>query len=659
VALVVAGSAAGAVPVLDLHTHRDVTELRKRLRMQFERSFTGIDLSALRSGTPKAARPSATTTATPSADPFPGLASGQFAGYGSGTVNHTVARLAGKGVDRDVNLATSHAAHSEAALPRWDSEIGRAAFPALAAGASHSRALAAELGEPGSDEEDSILPLEAAEAEAPPSSAPVVQEPQPVNVSPVLKNRLLRAEASARAIKTGCVLGTDLAVARANADDTNAADVKGDPTSTAPLLSLNGDDPPRGVAQAVARTRLTPIAGQSNRYGVLAETRQTIAPVTFFKGEPEELTIEVAGEWILRAAADGTTGSVTRSVENSADDDRPLMRIINRDEQGRKVVTPIGDLDELASLNQGGIRLSNGVTVVLGEPIRGLREETGTSPVATANRAAGALDILRLQTGDDPDDALARVGHMEAAVAVPAGGAACPGIAVTKRSSQPAVDAGGRFSWTLELTNPNDCVLDHVQVVDTTQPSTGLAYRVVATTPPAKIAGDTVTFDGIGPLPSGGTRALRIDVEVDPASAAGRFSNQAVATGACGSAPVTGAAQDETNVEPPSALDVVGRAAANEPVVRTSSGGAAEAATVPAPAPGGVTVRPAPLPSPISGANASGSSRRTNPESTRTATGTLANTGGPASGVVGMALCVAGVLLRRFRGRRRVPHPQG
>ena len=44
------------------------------------------------------------------------------------------------------------------------------------------------------------------------------------------------------------------------------------------------------------------------RLGLQSETRQTIAPVTFFKGAPFQFTVELLGEWVLRAFA-GTAGA--------------------------------------------------------------------------------------------------------------------------------------------------------------------------------------------------------------------------------------------------------------------------------------------------------------------------------------------------------------
>jgi uncharacterized protein DUF11 len=655
--LVFAGPAASAIPVRGVgQPSSDTVDLRERLRTQFERSFRGVKLPALKPGTPTAPSPDATTSAATSANPFPGLAAGQFAAYASATVNHTAAPLAPKGLDNDLNLATAHAAHAGSAVPAWKSEIGREAFPALVAGSSQGKALAAEIGPSDGQEEDSQLPLDPAVAKAPPSKAPVVEK-NDLEVPPALKTKALRAEASARAIKTGCVLGSDLALGLANADDTEVGDLKGDPKSPQPFLSVNADEPPRAVSQSLSRARLVPNAGQAGRFGVLAETRQTVAPVTLFKGDKlRELTIEVAGEWILRSTADGSTGAVTLGVEESNDDDRPLLRIISRDEKGKPVVTEIADIDELSNLDEGAIDFGPGLQLVLAEAPRGLRAATGTKPQATGTLAAGAVDILRIQGSDDPEDAVARVGHMEAAVAVPGGGATCPGIGVAKRSSQSTVDAGRRFSWQLELSNPNDCILDQVKLVDTTQPSKGLVYTVVGTSPAAKINGDTVTFEGIGPLSPGATKTLRIDVQVDPTSAAGRFTNQAVATGLCGSSTLTGTADDETQVEQTPPFGLVGRAGATEPAVHSPEARTAQGSGGSAGSSGDVVVRPAPFPGPGAEAalSTTASSRRiTREEATRTAGGTLARTGSRHGGLLGTSLFVVGLALRRLGLRRR------
>lgn len=653
--LVFAGSAASAVPIpIPGHdTGAEGSQLRERLRTQFERSFAGLKLPDLGVTAPEAAAPAQTAPGRP-ADPFAGLAAGQFAAYGSATVNHTAAALA-EGLGQDVNLASAHAVHTGSALPAWRSEIGREAFPAMAAGSSQGKGLAAEIGPSDGDESDSQLPLEPAVSKAPPTSSPVMEE-TPLNVPPALQNRALRAEAFARAIKSGCVLGTDLAFGQANADETEIGDLKNDASSPEPFLSVNASTPQRAVAQSLARARLVPVDGRPGRFGVLAETRQTVAPVTLFKGDKaREITIEIAGEWVLRAVANGREGAVTLHVEKAVEDNRPLLRIISRDQDGRPSVTAIGDLDELGKLNRDGIQFGPGLELFLAEDPRGLRETSGTAVTATGTRAAGALDILRIQNGDNPEDAIARIGHMEAAVAVPSEGVACPGIGVTKRSSQPTVDAGSRFSWLLNVVNPNDCVLDKVKLVDTTQTSNGLRYKIVATSPAAKLGGDTLVFEGIGPLPPGASRALRIDVEVDKDSPAGRFTNQAVASGLCGGAVLSGEADNETEVEPRPPLSLIGQTGANEPVVRTaasSAGDSGPAGSVAVPS-ADVVVRPAPL---RGGATEAARTRSSTASSTRTeraATGPggLARTGPSVNALLGIAPLSLGLLLRRARRR--------
>jgi hypothetical protein len=659
VGLAFAGSAASAISVPEVgQPSSEPTDLRDRLRMQFERSFRGVKLPSLQSGTPTAPTPGAVTAAVGTANPFPGLAAGQFAAYASATVNHTAAPLAPDGLDNDLNLATAHAAHAGSAVPAWRTEIGRESFPALAAGFSQGKALAAEIGPSDGQEEDSLLPLEPAVAKAPPTNTPAVDQID-LDLPPALKNKALRAEASARAIKTGCVLGSDLALGLANADDTEVGDLEGDPESPQPFLSVNADEPPRAVSQSLSRARLLPLAGEAGRFGVVAETRQTVAPITLFKGDKlRELTIEVAGEWILRSVADGSTGAVTRGIEKANDDDRPLLRIISRDEKGKPVVTEIADINDLSDINEGAIDFGPGLQLVIGEAPRGLRAATGTKPQETGTAAAGAADILRIQGSDAPEDAVARVGHMEAAVAVPGGGATCPGIGVTKRSSQATVDAGRRFSWQLEISNPNDCILDQVKLVDTTQPSKGLAYTVVGTSPAAKIDGDTVTFEGIGPIAPGAMRTLRIDVLVDPTSTAGRFTNQAAASGMCGSTTLTGGAEDATQVEQTPPFGLVGRAGASEPAVNSPGPRTAQASGGSGGTTGDVIVRPAPLAAPLadratSTSTSASSARIGEQEGARTAAGALASTGSRGKGLLGTGLFLAGLTLRRLGLRRR------
>jgi uncharacterized repeat protein (TIGR01451 family) len=210
---------------------------------------------------------------------------------------------------------------------------------------------------------------------------------------------------------------------------------------------------------------------------------------------------------------------------------------------------------------------------------------------------------------------------MEAAAAVPAGGIRCPGIGMAKRSDSDVVRPGGRFGWTITVSNPNDCVLRNVKVTDTMTAPRGVRYRVVSTSPSASGAGGEgpVVFDDVGPIEPGRSRVLRIDMAVDDASDVGRFTDDAVATGTCG--------------------PVRAPATADAPVAMT----------------GRVTLR-APE---VAGGLLIGAGQDIHPSPDRTASATtltsgmrLARTGAHLAVTPGLLLLGSGLVLRRTRRRR-------
>jgi hypothetical protein len=363
------------------------------------------------------------------------------------------------------------------------------------------------------------------------------------NLTPILKADTLRAEAAARAVSTGCVLGDDLARADASADDTDVADTDFDPKKTKPLLSLSADDPGRAVSHSKARTYLVPISGQPGRFGAVSELRQTIAPITFgLPGSDEKFTIEVGGEWVMRASADGGKGAVSFGPENSNGDQRPVIRLIRgsdvldevmlRDVDGRTGIFVDGD-------PVGDIRIGGDSRAVLGRP--------DSKPTHTPTRVSAAGDIVVVRLFEP--HAELHVGHMEVGLAVPAGGVSCPGIKLTKTSDPASVRPGEPFAWNIEVSNPNDCVLDQVKVTDIPSATPGLAWRAVTSVPKATRAPDgTLVFESIGPIGTGETRPLKLNAEVDPSSALGTITNRATAVGVCGGAPQAGSAEATTGV---------------------------------------------------------------------------------------------------------------
>jgi uncharacterized repeat protein (TIGR01451 family) len=129
-----------------------------------------------------------------------------------------------------------------------------------------------------------------------------------------------------------------------------------------------------------------------------------------------------------------------------------------------------------------------------------------------------------------------RIGHMEAAVAVPAGGIEC-GIGLQKTSSHEIVRPNDSFTWTVTVTNPNDCVLTSVKVVDTITADAPIRYSLTSSDPKANSESDKgLTWNDVGPIQPGGKKALLINMKVASNSGGGLFLDEAVATGVCGPA---------------------------------------------------------------------------------------------------------------------------
>src|SRR5581483_6541881 len=193
----------------------------------------------------------------------------------------------------------------------------------------------------------------------------------------------------------------------ANADDTNVVDTDPSPNSTKALLSVSADDPPRAVSQSVSHTRFVPIAGQPGRFGAMSEVRQTIAPITFgLPGSDQQFTIEVAGEWVMRAVADGTNGSVTFQSENRNDDGRPALRLI----QGKNVITETELHD---TFGRQGIFVDGQPVgdILIGADKRAVAGRPGSPPTVTGTRVSAAADAVVVRLFEP--HAELHVGHME------------------------------------------------------------------------------------------------------------------------------------------------------------------------------------------------------------------------------------------------------
>lgn len=444
---------------------------------------------------------------------FPGLPTTGHAGYASGTVVHADALEA-----TGTAAAFSGAAFTSSAIgSTLTNEMSRIVSPALGANSSFGRGIGLELGE-------NQVVLAKAEAKSPPTAPLVTDQIGPVNADPAAVATLVRGQAQSQA--TACTSDVDLAYGLGFAADLG-------------LLALAGGEhlvETAAPVQSMSHTRLVPQApaapvGPIAKFGLLSETRQTIAPLTLFGGTGSATTIDFAGEFVMKATADGRTGSLVfepGTVNGAA----PVVRIL--DDVG-SLIRQISTQEILAGL-EAVIEVPGLAKITIGGKPRAIGGDDASTPAQTATYAAGAVDVVRV---DFADGALAdlRVGHLEAAVAVPPGGIEC-GIGLVKKSSRETVKPGEEFNWTVTVSNPNTCVLSKVKVVDTISVPTGIVYSIVSSDPKADLQTNSgLTWNDVGPIPAGGKKDLVINMKVAPNSGPGRFTDDAVATGVCGPAP--------------------------------------------------------------------------------------------------------------------------
>ena len=410
-----------------------------------------------------------------------------------------------------------------------------------------------------------------AEADAPPPST-ANEEIEVTELDPLAYASLLEGNAVANSNESGlvpdvCVLGDDLSRGRGHAADVDLLDTGGDENENgldAPLVSLDDIDDVEGdtrsVSQTQSRMRLVPLGG--NSFGLMSEVSMTIAPITVAQDLPASdplrlLTIEVAGEWTLRAVATGGSGS---SVELVDPPGNPVIRIL--DAEGTEVLGI--DLSDI--LGPGGLQLPVELQPLLdlsiGEDPRaiadpGTQPDAESSPTVTPNKAEGAIDIVRLRllNAAVPGGVLdLRVGHMEVSAEAPDGGITCP-IPVTKTASEGQIflPPGNPDTSTIELTVHNvfDCDLtntvltDRIRAIEDTQPDYRLHNANPDPTSPdaLKNGGELVVNDGastdvvwsLGTIPKGTTKKVSIDISTveggaggileDIAQAAGQFAN--------------------------------------------------------------------------------------------------------------------------------------
>lgn len=476
-----------------------------------------------------------------------------FGGYATGTVAHADAL---QPADESLRFLDAEVAFSSAAMESQGlstalhNEFQRLVHPELPDATAYGRGSGVEVGVglDSPDAENQVIPGGIAEASSPPDDGPVTSElaSLPPEMDPLVWAGLLRGEADANTGATPCTaLGQDFASGSGQVADAELLDqdqTANDPEGLEqPLVSLNAPDNERAVSSSTSHTRFVP-HDDGNALGVLSETRVTIAPITLFAGTENATTIEVLGEWVLRAVATGESGSVHYGPAD-AEPETPILRVVD---QTTGEVTNIVTFQDL--LGEEGLVINDDpmFSLVVGEDARAIGQGADSQPTESATEAAGAVDVLRIRLAGEPGKAAeVRVGHMESRAVVPSGGVTCE-LPVNKASSVDTATEGDTFTHTITVENPFACTLENVEIVDemSAEPADQIDFSI-GDVGDGSVSGDTITWDDVGPIAPGESAEVTVEVTLDTVDATGVVVDDVTATGTC----AVGAADGETTVD--------------------------------------------------------------------------------------------------------------
>ncbi|HUR18593.1 MAG TPA: hypothetical protein VMZ51_06600 [Acidimicrobiales bacterium] len=524
-----------------------------------------------------------------------------YRGYSTGTVVHADA-LQGLGLalsGSNSQVANAEIAFSGATVaskgtdgvtsgPRANAgtivnEVDQVVQPNLPAGGtlagdrSFGRGSGLEVGllTPLPDAANTVILSGKAEASAPPSTG-LVDKSITVPVNPVAYASVLRGQAQATYDPDNCILGEPLGFGRGLAADAqllNTGAVLPGGAFALPLLATDAPTPERAVSQSQSVTRLVPQVDMDgnkvgDNFGLMSETRMTIAPITLFKNTPSQLTIEFLGEWVLRAVATGIPnqaymfyGPGRTSAQNGQ---TPVLRVLQGTDPNVPPVVNVTLQDVLGIANLGNTINTTlnsvlnplGIEIKVAEGPRAINKYDGTAATQAQDgtEAAGALDVVRVRVADGatlaglqlPVSSVldVRVGHMEALAKVPAGGIKCR-LPVQKTSDKAIVSAGDSFTYSIKVDNPYaDCELTDVRVEDTISVDPGVRYTVTGTNPMANSVTNTkIIYNDIGPIPPRSSKVVTISVQVAADSASGLFTDNAKASANCATGNAQGSAK--------------------------------------------------------------------------------------------------------------------
>jgi hypothetical protein len=463
-----------------------------------------------------------------------------FSGYASGSALHVHAIQAGLAGPRlvDTDVAPAGASVNTAGLPNTlDNELGEPVQPANVSGKKASgigNGLQLGIGSSVPNDPNAAQLILSGQAEAtaspdtpfvpcPPNNA-TCQDLGPIQGDPVAYASLLRGEAEAHMdnLLSRCPTPppdtTPFGRGRGYAADVqllNTGTTNADGTFNPPLI---GTDTP-GQNAVDVKTRTYPINNGDGTFGLVSEVSELLVPVRL----AGQLTIQLAGEWVLRATVTGKPGGakIEYAPAGSPSNTTPVITIL----QG---VTQLLQVTLQQLLGQTGLSLPANplLDLAIGEAPRAIGGANGSAPTSSANgnsdgtTASAAVDVVRLiaLTGAT-NIADTRIGHMEVSAKVPPGGfsfndcgqlrvsknvvgpvtgpftfhVVCAGVTLLPSETDFTLAAGA--SKTIPVPTGKQCTV--------TEPGKGNASSTsISESPPGSAATGTSNTDGVVTIPA-------------------------------------------------------------------------------------------------------------------------------------------------------------
>jgi hypothetical protein len=456
-----------------------------------------------------------------------------YSAFATGTIVHAGV---GGSIGGMLDVVSSTAAATSAANgSAINSEIGRVALPVLPAKGSYGQGLGLGVGLgllPGM----STSLFGSAVAKAPPNSnGPVEQEVAPTSVAPLAHAAPLRSRAQALSSATGCVLGSNLAYGQGNAADVSLVGL----TALKGLsVGATGGAP---TSRSESKTTVVP-GSEPGRLGLMSETTQVLGPVTILAGTSNATVIETKGQWVLRVTADGKNGSVTYGPQGASPDE---ALVVIRNAAGMVVGQATAAQMKLAGSLGVRLNIAGVGDIVIAEQPRA-RGTMDAAPVS-GTRAEAAVDLVRVRVaGQD-----VRLGHMEAAVAVPPTGVTCPGLEVSMTPETASVVPGADFGVKVRVRNPNEGTVSGLAVASRMAVDSGVAVDGGSTSKDNVVPPNGPGFKLTTPLGPNQSIELPARVHVGAGSGPGRIRLGASANGHYGDGPLAVPAVGDLAIDGP------------------------------------------------------------------------------------------------------------